>query len=346
MKVLVTGGAGFIGSNYVRRFLSVHPKDELVNLDLLTYAGNPDNLKSLEALAENRYSFIRGDIADQALVRSIMEQGITHVVNFAAESHVDRSIISAAPFVQTNVLGLQVLLDTARECGIERFVHVSTDEVYGHLAPTDPPFTEDTPLAPRSPYAASKASADLLALACFHTYGFPVVITRCCNNYGPYQFPEKVLPLMISNAIQGQTLPVYGDGLNVREWIHVDDHCRALDLVLENGRSGRVYNVGSGEERTNLDLIRNVLHILAQATNREGSTYESLIRMVADRPGHDRRYALDSSRIKTELGFTTSIPFTEGLSGTVAWYLDHRQWWQDIKNGVYRQYYEDLYGQD
>lgn len=346
MKLLVTGGAGFIGSNFIRRFLSVHPHDELVNLDLLTYAGNPENLEGLETLAGTRYSFIKGDIADAALVRSIMKQGITHVLNFAAETHVDRSIMSAAPFIHTNVLGTQVLLDAAREAGIERLVHVSTDEVYGHLAPADPPFTEDTPLAPRSPYAASKAAADLLALACFSTHGFPVVITRCSNNYGPYQFPEKVLPLMISNAIEGQTLPVYGDGLNVREWIHVDDHCRALDLVLEKGRPGRVYNVGSSEERTNLDLIGNVLGILAQVTNREVSEYEALIRMVTDRPGHDRRYALDSDRIKTELGFHISIPISEGLSRTVDWYLNHREWWERIKTGAYRQYYEDLYGRN
>ena len=345
MKVLVTGGAGFIGSNYVRRFLSLHPGDQLVNLDLLTYAGNLDNLAGIENLTGDHYTFIQGDITDRSIVSSIMKQGVTHLVNFAAETHVDRSIMSAAPFIHTNVVGMQVLLESAREAGIKRFVHVSTDEVYGHLSPVDPSFTEDTPLAPRSPYAASKAAADLLALSYFHTYGFPVVITRCSNNYGPYQFPEKLLPLMISNAIEGKTLPVYGDGRNIREWIHVDDHCRALDLVMARGRPGTIYNVGSGEERTNLDLIGNVLAVMSQATGRPMSGYEDLIRMVADRPGHDRRYALDSTRLKMELGFATSISLAEGLSRTVEWYLSHRQWWERIKNGDYRRYYAELYGQ-
>ncbi|MBU2547728.1 MAG: dTDP-glucose 4,6-dehydratase, partial [Proteobacteria bacterium] len=314
MKLLVTGGAGFIGSNFVRRFLEAHPDAELINLDLLTYAGNLENLAGLDESRARRHTLVRGDVADPDTVGRVMSEGVTHVVNFAAESHVDRSIISARPFIHTNVMGVQVLLDASRAAGVRRFVQVSTDEVYGHLGPEDPPFTEDTPLAPRSPYAASKAAADLLVLAAFETYGLPAVITRCSNNYGPFQFPEKVLPLMISNALEGRPLPVYGDGLNVREWIYVDDHCRALDRVLNDGLPGRVYNIGSGQERTNIDLIRAMLLELAEAAGRPFSAFENLITYVQDRPGHDRRYALDTARIREELGFEARIGLEAGLS--------------------------------
>ena len=345
MKLLVTGGAGFIGSNFVRYFLKTESGAELVNLDLLTYAGNLENLAGLEEEAGGRYRFVKGSIGDGELVREILAAGVDSVINFAAESHVDRSILSAAPFIDTNVLGTQVLLDAARAAGVKRFVQVSTDEVYGQLGPDDPAFTEKTALAPRSPYAASKASADLLCLAAFETHGFPVSITRCSNNYGPYQFPEKVLPLMITNALEDKPLPVYGDGSNVREWIHTEDHCRALHRVLIDGQPGRVYNVGSGEERANLDLIKTMLAVLAEATGRAVGEYESLITFVKDRPGHDWRYAIDGSRLEEELGFNCRIGLEEGLKMTVNWYLENRTWWERIKSGAYRDYYEENYAQ-
>jgi len=344
VKLLVTGGAGFIGSNFIRFFLQTHPESEVVNLDLLTYAGNLENLAGLEEEAQGRYSFIQGDIAETEAVDKVMARGITHVMNFAAESHVDRSIVSAGPFIRTNVLGAQVLLDTARAAGVKCFLQVSTDEVYGQLGPNGPPFTEENPLAPRSPYSASKASADLLALAAFETYGFPVIITRCSNNYGPYQFPEKVLPLMITNALEGKPLPVYGDGQNVRDWIHVSDHCRALDKVLLQGRPGRIYNIGGGAERANIGLIKTVLAELAQITGCPVREYQDLITFVQDRPGHDRRYAIDDSRIRTELGFKPSVTLNKGLAQTVAWYLANRGWWERVKSGAYQQYYEEMYG--
>jgi len=344
VKLLVTGGAGFIGSNFIRYFLAAHPEAELLNLDLLTYAGNLENLAGVEGDAAGRYAFIQGDIADPDLVQGVMDQGITHVINFAAESHVDRSIVSAAPFVRTNISGVQVLLDAARRAGVERFLQVSTDEVYGHLGPNDPAFTEETPLAPRSPYSASKAAADLLALAVFQTYGFPVVITRCSNNYGPYQFPEKLLPLMITNALEDSPLPIYGDGLNVRDWIFVTDHCRALDLVLQRGEPGRIYNIGGRAERTNLELVEAMLEELARIAGRPAAEYRRLITFVKDRPGHDRRYAIDDRRLRLELGFEPLVGLETGLSRTVAWYLDHRTWWERIKSGAYRQYYQEMYG--
>jgi len=344
VKLLVTGGAGFIGSNFIRYFLAAHPETELVNLDLLTYAGNLENLAGVEAAAAGRYVFIQGDIADPDLVQGVMDRGITHVINFAAESHVDRSIVSAAPFVRTNISGVQVLLDAARRSGIEGFLQVSTDEVYGHLGPDDPAFTEETPLAPRSPYSASKAAADLLALAAYQTYGFPVVITRCSNNYGPYQFPEKLLPLMITNALEGAPLPIYGDGLNVRDWIFVTDHCRALDLVLHRGEPGRIYNIGGRSERTNLDLVGAVLEELARIVGRPAAHYRRLITFVKDRPGHDRRYAIDDARLRSELAFEPVVSLEEGLDRTVAWYLAHRPWWERIKSGAYRRYYQEMYG--
>lgn len=344
MKLLATGGAGFIGSNFIRYFLAAHPEAELVNLDLLTYAGNLENLAGVEGDAAGRYAFIQGDIADPDLVQRVMDQGITHVINFAAESHVDRSIVSAAPFVRTNIAGVQVLLDAARGASVKLFLQVSTDEVYGHLGPDDPPFTEETPLAPRSPYSASKAAADLLALAAYQTYGFPVIITRCSNNYGPCQFPEKLLPLMITNALEGKPLPIYGDGLNVRDWIFVTDHCRALDLVLQRGEPGRIYNIGGRAERTNLELVEAMLEELAQVVGRPAAEYRRLITFVQDRPGHDRRYAIDDRRLRLELGFEPLVDLETGLSRTVAWYLDHRTWWERIKSGAYRQYYQEMYG--
>jgi len=344
VKLLATGGAGFIGSNFIRYFLAAHPEAELVNLDLLTYAGNLENLAGVEGDAAGRYAFIQGDIADPDLVQRVMDQGITHVINFAAESHVDRSIVSAAPFVRTNIAGVQVLLDAARGASVKLFLQVSTDEVYGHLGPDDPPFTEETPLAPRSPYSASKAAADLLALAAYQTYGFPVIITRCSNNYGPCQFPEKLLPLMITNALEGKPLPIYGDGLNVRDWIFVTDHCRALDLVLQRGEPGRIYNIGGRAERTNLELVEAMLEELAQVVGRPAAEYRRLITFVQDRPGHDRRYAIDDRRLRLELGFEPLVDLETGLSRTVAWYLDHRTWWERIKSGAYRQYYQEMYG--
>lgn len=330
-RILVTGGAGFIGSNFIRYWLENH-EGEVVNLDLLTYAGNLENLADIAD--DPRYRFVRGDIADRKLVDGLLE-GVEAVVNFAAESHVDRSIHDAGTFIRTNVAGTQVLLEAARHRGVRRFMHISTDEVYGSLGPTGA-FTEETPLAPNSPYSASKAAADLLVRAYHHTYGLDAVITRCSNNYGPYQFPEKLIPLMVTNALEDQELPVYGDGLNVRDWIHVRDHCRAIDAVLHRGRAGEVYNVGAGEERTNLEMVKAILGLLGKP--------ESLIRHVTDRPGHDRRYAIDSAKIRRELGWRPEVGFREGLAATVEWYVEHRPWWEKVKSGEYRTYYEQMYG--
>ncbi len=328
MKLLVTGGCGFIGSNFIRRILA-DPGVSLVNLDLLTYAGNPENLTGLDPSAEGRrYRLVRGDVADGALVRDLMAEEFDAVVHLAAESHVDRSIESAASFIRTNVAGTQVLLDAAREAKVGMFLHVSTDEVYGSLELGTPErFTEDSPLAPRSPYAASKAAADLLARAAFTTHGLPVVVTRCSNNYGPYQFPEKFLPQMILNSLQGTPLPIYGDGLYVRDWLHVEDHCRALELVLRRGRPGAVYNVGGDGERPNREVARQVLRLTGRP--------ESLLTRVADRPAHDRRYAVDAGRIRTELGWEPAWDLDRGLEATVAWYRDHESWWRRIIAGDY-----------
>jgi dTDP-glucose 4,6-dehydratase len=330
--ILVTGGCGFIGSNFIRHMLATTDY-RITNLDLLTYAGNLENLKDIESKAN--YRFVRGDIADFSDLEKAFTSDIDAVVNFAAESHVDRSILDAQAFVRTNITGTYCLLEAARAKGIKRFLQVSTDEVYGSLGPTGR-FTEATPLSPRSPYSASKASADLLALSYFHTFGMPVVITRCSNNYGPYQFPEKLIPLLITNTVEGRPLPVYGDGLNVRDWIHVIDHCRGIALVLEKGRDGEVYNIGGENERTNIEIVKLVLKIL----NRP----ESMIAYVKDRPGHDRRYAIDATKAKRELGFTLSVPFDRGMTETVQWYLDNRSWWERIKTGEYMNYYETWYG--
>ncbi|HUE97309.1 MAG TPA: dTDP-glucose 4,6-dehydratase [Longimicrobiaceae bacterium] len=329
MRLLVTGGMGFIGSNFVRLLLEERPDWTMVNLDALTYAGNPENLDDVASHAEaaGRYRFVRGDIADAEGVRDLFAARFDAIVNFAAESHVDRSIQSAAPFIRTNVVGTLVLLDLARETGVGRFVHVSTDEVYGDLEPTDPPFTERTPITPSSPYSASKAAADHLVLAYYRTHGMDVVVTRCSNNYGPYQFPEKLIPLMIANAVEEKPLPVYGRGENVRDWIHVEDHCRGVLAALEKGEAGEVYNFGGASERKNLDVVREIVRTVGAS--------EEQITFVTDRPGHDRRYAIDFAKARAELGWEPRYTFEEGLASTVEWYLAHRRWWTRVREGAY-----------
>ena len=334
MNVLVTGGSGFIGSNLVRLLLEERPAWRIVNLDKLTYAGNAENLAGLEQ--HPRYRFVRGDICNGELVADLFKtERIEAVLHLAAESHVDRSILSPSVFIETNVRGTQVLLEGAREFGVKRFLHVSTDEVYGSLGPTGL-FTEATPLAPSSPYSASKASSDLLALSYAHTFKLPVVVTRCSNNYGPYQFPEKLIPLMIANALRDLPLPVYGDGMNVRDWIHVEDHCRGLLAVLEDGRDGEVYNFGASSERHNIDIVKQVLKHVGKP--------ESLIKYVTDRPGHDRRYAIDAAKAQRELGWAPRHGFEDALAATVRWYVDRRAWWERIISGEYLAYYEKQYG--
>jgi dTDP-glucose 4,6-dehydratase len=327
-RILVTGGCGFIGSNFVRMQLQERPEVEITNLDALTYAGNPDNLADLGD--DPRYAFVHGDVADRALVsRLIGDGGFDAVVHFAAESHVDRSITDATPFLRTNVIGTQTLLDAARHARVSRFVHVSTDEVYGTLGPDDPEFTEETPLAPNSPYSASKAGSDLLARAAFHTHGMDVVITRCSNNYGPYQFPEKLIPLFITNALADLPVPVYGDGMQVRDWIHVLDHCRGVDAALRGGEAGEVYNFGGRSERFNMDVTRAVLGLTGKT--------EALIKYVADRLGHDRRYAVDCSKSERLLGWKPTVTFEQGLAETVAWYKANAAWVDRVKSGAYRE---------
>jgi len=330
---VVTGGAGFIGSNFVRLALEERPDLRIVTIDLLTYAGNLGNLEGVPA---DRHAFVRADICDPEAVRQAVPQGADALLNFAAETHVDRSILGPLAFVRTNVLGTQVLLDAAREKGVKRFLQVSTDEVYGSLGPQAGAFTEASPLAPSSPYAASKGAADLLVLAARHTYGQNVVITRCSNNYGPYQFPEKLIPLMLSNALEDKPLPVYGDGRQVRDWIHTDDHSRAVLAALDGGRPGTVYNIGARSERQNIDVVREIL--------RQTSKPESLIRFVKDRPGHDRRYAMNPTRIEEELGWRPQVSFEEGLADTIRWYRDHADWWRRVKDGSYREFYAKWYG--
>ncbi|MCP4574195.1 MAG: dTDP-glucose 4,6-dehydratase [bacterium] len=334
MRILVTGGAGFIGSNYVHQLLADGDDERVVNLDLLTYAGN---LANLEAVADDgRYRFVRGDIRDRELVRGLLtDERIDAVVHFAAESHVDRSVEGPEVFVSTNVLGTEILLEEARGAGVGRFVMVSTDEVYGSLGETGL-FTEQTPLAPNSPYAASKAAADLLCRAFHHTFDFPVLVTRCSNNYGPYQFPEKLIPLMIANALEDKPLPVYGDGLNVRDWLYVGDHCRAVDRVLRAGRPGGIYNVGGCNEMKNLELVEIIVDRLGKSRD--------LITFVEDRPGHDRRYAIDAELIMSELDWAPTVDFASGIDHTVQWYLDNRAWWETIRSGAYRDYYDQMYG--
>ncbi|MBU1298290.1 MAG: dTDP-glucose 4,6-dehydratase [Bacteroidetes bacterium] len=333
MTILVTGGAGFIGSNFIHYMLETHPDYTIVNFDKLTYAGNLENLKSIEN--SPRYHFVKGDICNkQDVVNAIDKFSIDTIVNFAAESHVDRSIIGAAVFIETNVLGTQVLLDAAKENEIKKFLQVSTDEVYGSLG-SDGKFTEETPLHPNSPYAASKASADLLALAYNHTFGMPVLITRCSNNYGPYQFPEKLIPLMIASALNDKPLPVYGNGLNIRDWLHVRDHCEAIDVVLHKGKISEVYNIGGNNEWKNIDIVKLLLNKLNKP--------ESLITYVKDRLGHDLRYAIDASKIKRELGWEPRYTFEKGIDETTRWYLENKEWWERIISGEYQEYYKLLY---
>jgi dTDP-glucose 4,6-dehydratase len=333
MNLLVTGGAGFIGSCYVRLARSKRPDGLVVNVDALTYAGNLENLRDLEGDA--KHVFVRADIRDGAKMLELLRtHAIEAIVHFAAESHVDRSILSAEPFLDTNVLGTLRLLEAARTAGVRRFLQVSTDEVYGSLGPTGA-FEETTPLSPRSPYSASKTAADHFVMAFHHTHGMDTVITRCSNNYGPFQFPEKLIPLMILNAFDGKPLPVYGDGLYVRDWIHAEDHCEAVDLVLEGGKAGEVYNVGAENERPNMEVVRTILRL----TGRD----ESLIRHVPDRPGHDRRYAMNSRKIREELGWRPRHEFDAGLAATVSWYRDNPAWADRIRSGAYRDYYEQQY---
>jgi dTDP-glucose 4,6-dehydratase len=331
--VLVTGGCGFIGSNFIRYLLDTDRDIRIINFDALTYAGNPANLAELAQ--DPRYHFVKGDITDREAVGRAVGKGVQAILNFAAESHVDRSIHDSGPFVRTNVIGTQVLLDAAREFSVPRFLQVSTDEVYGSLGPTGY-FTEETPLAPNSPYSASKAAADLLVRSYVHTFGLPAVITRCSNNYGPYQFPEKVIPLFISNLLRDEPIPLYGDGLNVRDWIHVEDHCRALDQVWRRGRVGEAYNIGGHSERTNYELCHALLDALGKPA--------SLVKHVKDRPGHDRRYAIDCSKIERELGWAPRWNFDTGLAATIEWYRTNTGWVEQIRSGEYRKYYEKQYG--
>ena len=332
--LLVTGGCGFIGSNFVRQQIQTYPDIAIVNVDKLTYAGNLENLADIEN--DPRYRFEKGDICDRDFIdRVLTSSPIDAVINFAAESHVDRSILDSGPFIQTNIVGTQVLLDASRKANISRYLQVSTDEVYGALG-ADGYFTEDTPLAPNSPYSASKTAADLLVRSYFHTYGFPAVTTRCSNNYGPYQFPEKLIPLFISNALKDEALPVYGKGNNVRDWIHVLDHCRGIDAALRNGEPGEVYNFGGNSELQNLELTFRLLDALDKP--------RTLIRHVEDRAGHDFRYAIDTTRVEHELGWKPQMDFETGLRSTIDWYLANKDWAGRIQSGQYRDYYETQYG--
>ena len=337
MNIIVTGGAGFIGSNFVFYMLDKHPEDRIICVDSLTYAGN---LSTLESVMDNpQFRFVKLDIRDREGVdRLFAEEKPEIVVNFAAESHVDRSIENPGIFLETNIMGTAVLMDACRKYGIGRFHQVSTDEVYGDL-PLDRPdlfFTEETPIHTSSPYSTSKASADLLVLAYHRTYGLPVTISRCSNNYGPYQFPEKLIPLMIANALHDQSLPVYGEGPNVRDWLYVEDHCKAIDLILRGGRVGEVYNIGGHNEMRNIDIVKLICAELGKP--------ESLITYVTDRKGHDQRYAIDPAKIHGELGWLPETMFKDGIRKTIQWYLDNQEWWETIRSGEYRNYYEKMYG--
>ncbi len=330
-KIFITGAAGFIGSNFVKLIAEQRPDWKIVAYDVLSYAGNLANLD--EMMGNANFKFIKGDICDADAVDKAIA-GCYFVVHFAAESHVDRSILGCADFIRTNIDGTRVLLDAARKHNIKRFLQVSTDEVYGSLG-KDGLFSEDSHLHPNSPYSASKASADLLALSYYHTHNTPVVVTRCSNNYGPYQFPEKLIPLFVTNLVEGKKVPVYGDGMQVRDWIHVEDHNRAIFAVLENGNLGEVYNIGSDNEQYNINITKMILKYLGKD--------ESSIQYVTDRPGHDRRYAIDATKIKTQLGWRPQIDFATGLEGTIQWYLDNKKWWSEIKTGKYLEYYKQQY---
>ena len=333
-NVLVTGGAGFIGSNFINYILEERDDYNIINLDKLTYAGNLENLVFSES--KKNYHFIKGDIINAELVNYLFQKfDIKYVINFAAESHVDRSILGSEVFFRSNVLGTNVLLEASRKFEVKKFLQVSTDEVYGSLD-SEGLFTEETPLHPNSPYSASKASADMMALSFHHTYGLPVVITRCSNNYGPYQFPEKLIPLMIINTLNNKKLPVYGDGMNVRDWIYVIDHNRAVEAVFENGKEGEVYNIGASTEMPNIDIIKLILKELGKS--------EDMIEYVKDRPGHDKRYAIDSTKIEGELGWNPKFNFEDAVSQTIKWYLDNKQWWKRIISGEYQNYYQTQYG--
>ncbi len=332
-NILVTGGAGFIGSNFINHFVKKRDDYNFINLDKLTYAGNLENLKEVDEL--NNYHFVKGDVCNRELVDYVFSKyKIKHVINFAAESHVDRSILGSEVFFQTNVIGTNVLLEAARRYDVEKFLQVSTDEVYGSLGP-EGLFSEKTPLSPNSPYSASKTSADMLAMSFYHTFGFPVVITRCSNNYGPLQFPEKLIPLMILNTLHDKKLPVYGDGLNVRDWIYVLDHNEAINTVFENGKVGEVYNIGASQEMKNIEIVKLILEILGKS--------EDMIEYVKDRPGHDKRYAIDSSKIETELGWKPEYKFDEAIVQTVEWYKQNKNWWERILSGEYQEYYKKQY---
>ena len=348
--ILITGGAGFIGSNFIHYVMREHPDYSIINLDKLTYAGNLENLKDIES--EPNYRFIKGDICDRGLVEEIFrDHGIDTVVNFAAESHVDRSILGPEEFIRTNIYGTFTLLEVAKAYWIDNprghegdrlFLHVSTDEVYGSLG-EEGYFTEDTPYAPNSPYSASKAASDHLVRAYRHTYGLPVITTNCSNNYGPYQFPEKLIPLMVINALEEKSLPVYGDGGNIRDWIYVEDHCSALDIVIHRGRVGETYNIGGGNEWKNIDIVNLICEKLEERLGLPEGSKKRLITFVKDRPGHDRRYAMDSAKIKKELGWSPAHSFEEGIEETIRWYLENRDWWERIISGEYKDYYRRWY---
>ncbi|MFB4322080.1 dTDP-glucose 4,6-dehydratase [Priestia sp. BR_2] len=334
MNILVTGGAGFIGSNFVRHMVETYPSYGIVNYDLLTYAGNLENLQDIES--HENYTFVKGDINNRELVDHLVKyHDIDVIVNFAAESHVDRSITEPDIFIKSNVLGTQALLDVAKANNLKKYVQVSTDEVYGSLGETGY-FTEETPLDPNSPYSASKAGADMLVSAYHETFGMNVNITRCSNNYGPYHFPEKLIPLMVTNALEGKELPIYGDGKNVRDWLHVKDHCAAIDLVIHKGAPGEIYNVGGHNERTNNEIV----HLIVEKLNAP----KELIKFVEDRLGHDRRYAIDPTKLTTELGWKPKYTFDTGIVETIQWYLDNQDWWKNIKSGDYVNYYNKQYG--
>jgi len=332
-RVIITGGCGFIGSNFIRQFLKNEKDIHITNVDSLTYAGNLENLKDLEK--ETRLVFAHVDITKRSEVESLFTEPVDSVIHFAAESHVDRSILDSGPFIHTNVVGTQVLLDLSKKANVRKFVQVSTDEVYGSLGSTGF-FTETTPLAPNSPYSASKAGADMLVRGYCHTFGFPAVITRCSNNYGPFQFPEKIIPLFISNLLNNQQVPVYGDGLQIRDWIHVLDHCSGVYAAWKNGKAGEVYNFGGRCELTNMELTKTLLRLLGKP--------DSLIKYVQDRPGHDRRYAIDCAKAESELGWAPSVKFEDGIRETIAWYQDNSEWVARVRSGAYREYYQKQYG--